>query len=326
MVVLLTGAAGFIGYHTTRRLLSQGEKVVGIDNVNSYYSTALKNSRLSELLDHPNFSFYQIDIADRIAMEESVSNLNVTSIIHLAAKAGVRYSLENPFAYIESNLMGHMVILELARQQDNLEHMIYASSSSVYGGNSKIPFSETDSVDNPASLYAATKKSDELLSLSYSNLYDIPQTGLRFFTVYGPWGRPDMALWLFTEAILEGRPIRVFNHGDMRRDFTYVDDIVTGVLAARDKPPENNSAAGPRHRIYNIGNSHPEHLLRLIEVIEDSLGKKAKRILEPMQPGDIKETYADLTAIQRDLGFQPTTNIEDGIPRFISWYRDYHKT
>ena len=325
MVVLLTGAAGFIGYHTTRRLLSQGEKVVGIDNVNSYYSTALKNSRLSELLDHPNFSFYQIDIADRIAMEESVSNLNVTSIIHLAAQAGVRYSLENPFAYIESNLMGHMVILELARQQDNLEHMIYASSSSVYGGNSKIPFSETDSVDNPASLYAATKKSDELLSLSYSNLYDIPQTGLRFFTVYGPWGRPDMALWLFTEAILEGRPIRVFNHGDMRRDFTYVDDIVTGVLAARDKPPENDSAAGPRHRIYNIGNSHPEHLLRLIEVIEDSLGKKAERILEPMQPGDIKETYADLTAIQRDLGFRPTTNIEDGIPRFISWYRDYHQ-
>ena len=249
MVVLLTGAAGFIGYHTTRRLLSQGEKVVGIDNVNSYYSTALKNSRLSELLDHPNFSFYQIDIADRIAMEESVSNLNVTSIIHLAAQAGVRYSLENPFAYIESNLMGHMVILELARQQDNLEHMIYASSSSVYGGNSKIPFSETDPVDNPVSLYAATKKSDELLSLSYSHLYDIPQTGLRFFTVYGPWGRPDMALWLFTEAILAGRPIRVFNHGDMRRDFTYVDDIVTGVLAARDQPPEHNSSASPRHRI-----------------------------------------------------------------------------
>ena len=324
MVVLLTGAAGFIGYHTTRRLLSQGEKVVGIDNMNPYYSTALKNARLSALLDHPNFSFFQIDIADRIAMEESLSNLNLTSIIHLAAQAGVRYSLENPFAYIESNLMGHMVILELARKQDNLEHMVYASSSSVYGGNSKIPFSETDPVDNPVSLYAATKKSDELLSLSYSNLYDIPQTGLRFFTVYGPWGRPDMALWLFTEAILAGRPIRVFNHGDMRRDFTYVDDIVTGVLAARDKPPENGSAASPRHRIYNIGNSHPEQLLRLIEVIEDSLGRKAERILEPMQPGDVKETYADLTAIHRDLGFRPTTNIEEGIPRFISWYRGYH--
>ena len=324
MAVLLTGAAGFIGYHTSQRLLSQGEQVVGIDNMNPYYSTALKKARLNELLNHPNFVFYQIDIANRIAMEEAIASINLTSIIHLAAQAGVRYSLENPFAYIESNLIGHMVILELARQQDNLEHMVYASSSSVYGGNSKIPFSETAPVDNPVSLYAATKKSDELLSLSYSHLYDIPQTGLRFFTVYGPWGRPDMALWLFTEAILAGRPIRVFNHGDMRRDFTYVDDIVTGVLAARDQPPEHNSSASPRHRIYNIGNSQPERLLRLIEVIEDSLGKKAERILEPMQPGDIKETYADLTAIQRDLGFRPTTNIEDGIPRFISWYRDYH--
>ena len=325
MTVLLTGAAGFIGYHTARRLLSQGESVVGIDNLNPYYSPALKDARLRRLLHHPNFTFHKIDISDRIAIEEAMSSVNLTSIIHLAAQAGVRYSIENPFAYIESNLVGHMVILELARQQDNLEHMVYASSSSVYGGNSKIPFSETDPVDRPASLYAATKKSNELLSLSYSHLYGIPQTGLRFFTVYGPWGRPDMALWLFTEAILEEKPIRVFNHGDMRRDFTYVDDIVTGILAARDQPPENGSDTGLRHRIYNIGNSHPEQLLRLIEIIEDSLGKKAERILEPMQLGDIKETYADLTAIHRDLEFRPKTNIEDGIPRFISWYKEYHK-
>jgi len=324
MTVLVTGAAGFIGYHTALRLLSRGERVVGVDNMNPYYSPTLKDERLRGLLDHQNFTFHQIDIADRIAMNEAVADLKLTSIIHLAAQAGVRYSLKNPFAYVEANLVGHMVILEMARHQDSLEHLIYASSSSVYGGNSKIPFSEDDPVDHPVSLYAATKKSDELISQSYSHLYGIPQTGLRFFTVYGPWGRPDMALWLFTEAILAGRPIRVFNHGDMRRDFTYVDDIVTGVLAARDQPPKNGTASGSPHRIYNIGNNHPERLLRFIEVIENSLGKKAERILEPMQPGDVKETYADLTAIRRDLGFQPTTTIDDGIPRFTSWYRDYH--
>ena len=324
MTVLVTGAAGFIGYHAALRLLSQGERVVGIDNMNPYYSPTLKDDRLRGLLDHQNFTFHQIDIADRIAMDEAVAGLKLTSIIHLAAQAGVRHSLKNPFAYVEANLVGHMVILEIARHQDGLEHLIYASSSSVYGGNSKIPFSEDDPVDHPVSLYAATKKSDELISQSYSHLYGIPQTGLRFFTVYGPWGRPDMALWLFTEAILAGRPIRVFNHGDMRRDFTYVDDIVTGVLAARVRPPKNDAASGPPHRIYNIGNNHPEQLLRFIEVIENSLGKKAERILEPMQPGDVKETYADLTAIRRDLGFQPTTTIDDGIPRFTSWYRDYH--
>ena len=324
MTVLLTGAAGFIGYHTTQRLLSLGEKVVGIDNINAYYSTALKEARLNELAGHPNFTFHQIDIADRVAITEVVSGLKLTSIIHLAAQAGVRYSLQNPFAYIESNLVGHMVILELARQQDSLEHMIYASSSSVYGGNTKIPFSEDDPVDRPVSLYAATKKSDELLSVSYSHLHGIPQTGLRFFTVYGPWGRPDMALWLFTKAIISGQPIRVFNHGDMRRDFTYIDDIVSGILAARDQPPKNHSSANLRHRIFNIGNGHPEQLLRMIEVIEDALGKKAERIFEPMQPGDVKETYADLTAIRRDLGFEPTTNIEVGIPLFVSWYKNYH--
>ena len=324
MTVLVTGAAGFIGYHTALRLLSRGERVVGVDNLNPYYSPTLKDERLRGLLDHQNFTFHQIDIADRIAMNEAVADLKLTSIIHLAAQAGVRYSLKNPFAYVEANLVGHMVILEMARHQDSLEHLIYASSSSVYGGNSKIPFSEDDPVDHPVSLYAATKKSDELISQSYSHLYGIPQTGLRFFTVYGPWGRPAMALWLFTEAILAGRPIRVFNHGDMRRDFTYVDDIVTGVLAARDQPPKIGTASGSPHRIYNIGNNHPERLLRFIEVIENSLGKKAERILEPMQPGDVKETYADLTAIRRDLGFQPTTTIDDGIPRFTSWYRDYH--
>ncbi|MBT3535523.1 MAG: NAD-dependent epimerase/dehydratase family protein [Rhodospirillaceae bacterium] len=324
MTVLLTGAAGFIGFHTAQRLLAQGERVVGVDNLNPYYSPALKDDRLRQLVVHPNFTFHQINIADRIAMEEAVGGLKLTSIIHLAAQAGVRHSIENPFAYVEANLIGHMVILELARRQTALDHMVYASSSSVYGGNTKLPFSETDRVDHPVSLYAATKKADELLSQSYAHLYGIPQTGLRFFTVYGPWGRPDMALWLFTEAILAGRPIKVFNHGDMRRDFTYVDDIVTGILAARDKPPKKSDATTAPHRVFNIGNNHPEALLRLIALLEDALGKKAERILEPMQPGDVKETYADLTAIDRDLGFHPTTTIDDGIPKFVAWYRDYH--
>ncbi len=331
MTNLLTGAAGFIGFHVARRLLDQGERVVGVDNLNPYYSVALKEDRLRQLLDHPNFTFHQVNIADRSAMQEAVGDLKITSIIHLAAQAGVRYSIENPFAYVEANLIGHMVILELARQQSALKHMVYASSSSVYGGNTKLPFAEDDRVDHPISLYAATKKSDELLSESYAHLYGIPQTGLRFFTVYGPWGRPDMALWLFTEAILAGRPIKVFNNGDMRRDFTYVDDIVSGVLAARDNPPAAvknattaETSAAP-HRIYNIGNNNPEPLLRLIELLEDALGRKAERILLPMQPGDVKETYADLTTIERDLGFQPKTTITEGIPRFTAWFRDYHK-
>jgi len=325
MTNLLTGAAGFIGFHVARRLLDQGERVVGVDNLNPYYSTALKEDRLRQLLAHPNFTFHQVNIADRGAMQEAFGDLKITSIIHLAAQAGVRYSIENPFAYVEANLIGHMVILELARQQSALKHMVYASSSSVYGGNTKLPFSEEDLVDQPISLYAATKKSDELLSYSYAHLYGIPLTGLRFFTVYGPWGRPDMALWLFTDAILAGRPIKIFNHGDMQRDFTYVDDIVSGVLAARDNPPGREGAATAPHRIYNIGNNHPEPLLRLIEVLEDALGRKAERRLEPMQPGDVKSTYADLTAIERDLGFRPTITIEEGIPRFVAWFRDYHK-
>ncbi|MDP6342472.1 MAG: GDP-mannose 4,6-dehydratase, partial [Alphaproteobacteria bacterium] len=238
-------------------------------------------------------------------------------------QAGVRYSLENPFAYVEANLVGHMVILEFCRQQKDLRHLVYASSSSVYGGNRKLPFAESDRVDHPVSLYAATKKSDELLSQTYAHLYRIPQTGLRFFTVYGPWGRPDMALWLFTEAILAGRPIRVFNHGDMQRDFTYVDDIVSGVLAALNAPPAAADGEAP-HRIYNLGNNQPEELLRLIELLEETLGRKAERKLEPMQPGDVKSTYADLSAIERDLGYRPTTPIEEGVPRFVEWYRDYH--
>ncbi|MDE0727995.1 MAG: GDP-mannose 4,6-dehydratase [Alphaproteobacteria bacterium] len=324
MTVLLTGAAGFIGFHTAQKLLDRGERVVGVDNLNPYYTPALKHDRLAQLAAHPNFTFHQINIADRAAMETAVGGLKLTSIIHLAAQAGVRNSIENPFAYVEANLVGHMVVLELARQQDGLDHLVYASSSSVYGGNTQLPFSERDRVDNPVSLYAATKKSDELLSQSYAHLYGIPQTGLRFFTVYGPWGRPDMALWLFTEAILAGSPIKVFNHGDMRRDFTYVDDIVTGVLAARDNPPEPEETAAAPHRVFNIGNNQPEELLHMIELLEGALGRKAERILEPMQPGDVKETYADLTAIRRDLGFQPTTAIAVGIPKFVSWYRDYH--
>jgi len=327
MTVLLTGAAGFIGFHTAQRLLARDERVVGVDNLNPYYSPALKNDRLAILQQHPNFTFHQVNIADREAMDAALDGLKFTSIIHLAAQAGVRYSIENPFAYVEANLIGHMVILELARRQDGLDHLVYASSSSVYGGNDQLPFSEDDRVDHPVSLYAATNMADELLSQSYAHLYGVPQTGLRFFTVYGPWGRPDMALWLFTEAILAGRPIKVFNHGDMRRDFTFVEDIVTGILAARDHPPQKSeiSKTGPApHRIYNIGNNKPEELLHLIELLEDALGKKAERILEPMQLGDVKETYADLTAIQRDLGFQPTTSIQEGIPKFVAWYRDYH--
>jgi UDP-glucuronate 4-epimerase len=331
MTNLLTGAAGFIGFHVARRLLDQGERVVGVDNLNPYYSVDLKEDRLRQLLDHPNFTFHKVNIADRSAMQEAFGDLKITSIIHLAAQAGVRHSIENPFAYVEANLVGHMVILELARQQSALKHLVYASSSSVYGGNTKLPFAEDDRVDHPMSLYAATKKSDELLSQSYAHLYGIPQTGLRFFTVYGPWGRPDMALWLFTEAILAGRPIKVFNNGYMSRDFTYVDDIVTGVLAARDNPPtaaKNGTTAetpAAPHRVYNIGNNNPEPLLRLIELLEDALGRKAERILLPMQQGDVKETYADLTAIKRDLGFRPTTAITEGIPLFTAWFRNYHK-
>jgi UDP-glucuronate 4-epimerase len=320
MSTVVTGAAGFIGYHVCRALLARGDDVVGIDSVNDYYRVSLKEDRLRQLAGQPGFTFHRVNIADRDALSDSLANTRIDGMIHLAAQAGVRYSLENPFAYVEANLVGHMAILELCRHRPELRHLVYASSSSVYGGNTKLPFSEDDRVDAPVSLYAATKKADELLSHSYADIYGLPQTGLRFFTVYGPWGRPDMAMWLFTEAILADRPIMVFNHGDMQRDFTYVDDIVSGVLAAHDRPPTDDAP----HRVYNIGNNQPEELLHMIELIEQCLGKKAKRELLPMQTGDVKTTYADLTAIERDLGYHPSTPIDVGVPRFVEWYRQYH--
>ena len=323
MAVLLTGAAGFIGYHTAEALLHRGESVVGVDLVNDYYDVTLKEARLARLVGQTGFSFHRIDIADKDAMSTLVANNpDIDAIIHLAAQAGVRYSLENPFAYVQSNLVGQMVILEIARHLDNLKHLIYASSSSVYGGNTKLPFALEDPVDAPISLYAATKRADELMGHCYSHLYRIPMTGLRFFTVYGRWGRPDMAAYIFTKAILEGRPINVFNKGEMRRDFTHVSDIVPGVLACLERPPSNTSAVP--HKVYNLGNNAPENLMRFIEVIERSSNRKAKVNFQPMQPGDVKETYADIEASQRDFGFSPKTSIDQGIPDFVEWYRDFH--
>ena len=322
MSVLVTGAAGFIGYHVTRALLDRGEQVIGVDNLNDYYDVRLKRARLKQLSGRNGFNFQEVDIADQTALAASVADARIDGIVHLAAQAGVRYSLENPFAYVHSNLVGHMSMLELQRGLPDCKHMVYASSSSVYGGNTKLPFAEADPVDRPVSLYAATKKSDELLSYAYSDLYRLPQTGLRFFTVYGPWGRPDMAIWIFTKAIIEGKPIRVFNHGDMRRDFTYVDDIVAGVLAALDKPPSDGDETP--HRLYNIGNHRSEQLLHMIEVLEQAIGREAEKIMEPMQPGDVKDTYADIDAINRDLGYKPTTPIDVGIPKFVAWYKGYH--
>lgn len=324
MSILVTGAAGFIGYHTAQRLLARGEEVIGIDNVNDYYSVALKRARLARLQSQPGFTLHEIDLADRDAFAATAKAMTgVRRVVHLAAQAGVRYSLDHPFAYVDANLVGHMSILELCRHLDGFEHLVYASSSSVYGGNTKLPFAVEDRTDSPVSLYAATKKANEHMSYCYSHLYGMPQTGLRFFTVYGPWGRPDMALYIFTKAITEGRPIHVFNHGDMMRDFTYVDDIVTGVVASLDNPTPSDK--GAPHRIYNIGNNNSEPLMRLIGILEDALGMKAETIMEPMQMGDVKETYADISAISRDLGFKPTTPIDVGVPRFVEWYRDYTK-
>jgi UDP-glucuronate 4-epimerase len=322
MTVLVTGVAGFIGYHVAEALLARGDAVVGIDNVNDYYDVRLKEARLARLRRHNAFSFHRVDIAVPKAIDEALSDkTGIMRIVHLAAQAGVRYSLTHPFAYAHANILGHLSILELARHLPRLQHMVYASSSSVYGGNVKLPFAVEDRVDHPVSLYAATKKADELISHSYSHLFALPQTGLRFFTVYGPWGRPDMALYIFTEAILAGKPITVFNHGDMKRDFTYIDDIVAGVLASLDRPP-----SGPApHRVYNIGNNRSEPLLRMIEVLERALGKSAVKKFEPMQPGDVKESFADITAIQRDTGFTPTTPIDVGVPRFTAWYKEYHR-
>jgi len=324
MAILVTGAAGFIGSYVSHALLARGEQVIGVDNMNDYYRVQLKRDRMAPLLEKPGFRFLELDISDRDAFNTALQGEKITRVIHLAAQAGVRYSIEHPFAYTQANITGHLVVLEFCRHLADLEHLVYASSSSVYGGNEKLPFSESDPVDRPISLYAATKKADELMSHTYSHLYRVPQTGLRFFTVYGPWGRPDMALWTFTEAILAGKPIRVFNHGEMKRDFTFVDDIVAGVVACLDSPPTDDGITAP-HRIYNIGNHRPEKLTHMIEVLEKALGRKAEKIFEPMQPGDVAETYADISAIQRDHGFTPTTSIEAGIPRFVDWYKSYHR-
>jgi UDP-glucuronate 4-epimerase len=330
MTIIVTGAAGFIGFHVAQRLLARGERVIGLDNVNAYYSVRLKRDRLAKLAaDHGDaFRFLEVDFADKAALDGALAREEFDRIVHLGAQAGVRYSIENPSAYVQSNLVGHLNMMEVARHRGS-SHFVYASSSSVYGGNETLPFRVEDRVDHPLSLYAATKKADELMSETYAHLYRLPQTGLRFFTVYGPWGRPDMAMWLFTKAIFAGEPIMVFGEGNMRRDFTYVDDIVTGVVACLDNPPPDDGAekaGGSRapHRLYNIGNNNSEELTRMIDLIEAACGRQAERRLMPMQPGDVRDTFADISAIQRDLGFAPTTAIDEGVPRFVAWYRDYH--
>ena len=321
MAVLVTGAAGFIGYHVCAALLGRGESVIGVDNFNDYYDVSLKEARLAELTGQANFTSLRIDIADRGALAEAGPGID--RVVHLAAQAGVRHSLTHPFDYQRANLEGHLSVLEFCRGLKSCTHLLYASSSSVYGGNKKLPFSEADPVDHPVSLYAATKKAGELMSHSYSHLYRLPATGLRFFTVYGPWGRPDMAAWLFVRAILAGEPIPVFNNGHMRRDFTYIEDIVAGVLGVLDQPPEDVAAGGAPHRVFNIGNNRPEDLMRFIGLIEDALGKKAEIDYQPMQDGDVVETYADIDAIKSLTGYSPTTSIEEGIPKFVAWYRDF---
>jgi UDP-glucuronate 4-epimerase len=322
MSILLTGAAGFIGFHVAKALLDRGERVLGIDNLNDYYDVRLKEARLDQLRARRGFAFAKLDVADRTGVLALVdSHRDLRSIIHLAAQAGVRYSLENPYAYVDANVMGTLVMFEAARRIERLTGITYASSSSVYGANRQQPFSVEDRVDQPVSLYAATKRSCELLAHTYSHLHGLPATGLRFFTVYGPWGRPDMAAYLFTSAILAGRPIKVFNHGKMARDFTYIDDIVAGTIAAHERPPADKV----RHRIYNLGNHRPEKLLDFIAVIERALGRTAEKELLPLQPGDVPESFADITASRRDLGFDPKTTIEVGLARFVEWYKDYHR-
>jgi UDP-glucuronate 4-epimerase len=330
--LLVTGAAGFIGAEVVRRLLERGERVVGIDNLNTYYDPSLKQARLERLRPHAGFAFHRLDVADGEALAALFAAARPRAVVHLAAQAGVRYSLENPSAYVQSNLVGFGHILEACRHH-GVAHLVYASSSSVYGGNRQMPFSEQHPVNHPVSLYAATKKANELMAHTYSHLYGLPATGLRFFTVYGPWGRPDMAPMLFARAILAGEPIRVFNHGRMQRDFTYIDDIVEGVIRCLDKPatpdpafdplhPNPATAAVP-HRVFNIGNSQPTELLRFIEVLEQALGREAIKNFQPMQPGDVPATAADTTALEAWVGFRPTTPIEAGVARFAAWYRDY---
>ena len=335
MHILVTGAAGFIGYHLSEKLLARGDSVTGLDNLNDYYDVSLKETRLARLTKQPDFSFIRIDLHDRDAMEVLFSQNQFDAVINLAAQAGVRYSLENPHAYIDSNIVGFTNLLECCRHH-KIGHLVYASSSSVYGMNSAMPFSIHDNVDHPISLYAASKKANELMAHTYSHLFGIPTTGLRFFTVYGPWGRPDMALFLFTKAILAGEPIKVFNQGNMQRDFTYIDDIVEGIIRVTDKPaaanptwdssyPDPGTSSAP-YRLYNIGNSKPVFLTDFIAAIENALGLTAKRELLPMQPGDVAATYADIEDLVEDVGYQPQTAVQDGINNFVAWYlKHMHK-
>jgi len=330
--ILVTGTAGFIGMHTATRLLDRGDTVVGIDNLNDYYAVQLKQDRLSQLTGRSGFQFEKLSLEDRDGMAKLFESHRFDSVIHLAAQAGVRYSLTNPHAYVDANLVGFMNVLECCRHQQ-IGHLTYASSSSVYGANRKTPFSVDDRVDHPVSLYAATKKANELMAHTYSHLYGIPTTGLRFFTVYGPWGRPDMAMWIFTKAILAGQPIDVFNHGKMRRDFTFVADIVEGVIRINDTIPtaqplthgtDELQTSAP-YRVYNIGNNQPVELMYLIETLEKALGRTAAKNMLPMQLGDVPATFADIDALQRDVGFRPSTPIEEGVQKFVDWYQKYHK-
>ncbi|WP_432821257.1 NAD-dependent epimerase [Trichloromonas sp.] len=332
--ILVTGAAGFIGFHLTRRLLARGDQVVGLDNLNDYYDVSLKQARLAQLEGNPNFRFVNLELADRDGMAALFAAEPFDKVVNLAAQAGVRYSLQNPHAYVDSNLVGFVNILEGCRHS-GVKHLVYASSSSVYGANTRMPFSVHHNVDHPVSLYAATKKANELMAHTYAHLYGLPCTGLRFFTVYGPWGRPDMALFLFTRAILEGRPIDVYNYGKMRRDFTYIDDIVEGIVRVADTTatgnpgwngdaPDPGTSAAP-YRLYNIGNNNPVELMYLIETLEAALGRKAEKNLLPIQPGDVPATYADVEALTADVGFKPATPIEEGVRRFVDWYRDYYR-
>ncbi|MDB9495914.1 NAD-dependent epimerase [Spirulina major CS-329] len=322
--ILVTGAAGFIGFHLCQRLLQDGTvTVVGLDNLNAYYDVGLKRARLEQLEGDRNFEFVRADLSDRTAIETLFQTHAFQTVVHLAAQAGVRYSLENPHAYVESNLVGFLHILEGCRQQP-VEHLVFASSSSVYGNSPKIPFSIDDNVDYPVSLYAATKKSNELMAHCYSHLYQIPMTGLRFFTVYGPWGRPDMAYWKFTEAILRDRPIEVYNHGKMQRDFTYVDDVIEGIIRVMAKIPDPNGPNHARYKLYNIGNHSPIELMTLIETLETCLGREAVKTMLPMQPGDVPRTYADVDDLIQDVGFRPSTPIQVGLQRFVDWYQSHH--
>jgi UDP-glucuronate 4-epimerase len=319
--ILVTGAAGFIGAATAQALLARGDHVIGIDNLNAYYDVSLKQARLDALTAHPGFTFRKLDVADRDGVLKLADDFpDIAGIVHLAAQAGVRYSLIDPYAYVTSNVMGQVVMLELARKLKRLKHLVYASSSSVYGSNTRMPFAVGDAVEQPNSLYAATKRADELFGHTYAHLYGIASTGLRFFTVYGPWGRPDMAAFLFTKAIIAGEPIKVFNRGEMWRDFTYIDDIVNGVVRALDKIPTGT----PPHTIYNLGNHKSEKLTDFIGEIERALQRKAKMLLEPMQPGDVESTYADIAASRRDLGFEPATPISVGVPKFVDWYKGFY--